>query len=446
MKHNVFSYILAALGLCTGVWMFVSCSKTVSGDMPPQEPDGLKTWLSVDVTRSGNGTEDDTDAESTISDVTLFFIEGQSINDPEANLVTTVYFGENTRQDNGTTFGSVPVPMETLPIGNAYLVLACTNTGTISVADMDALRTFISAAPFQPGATAQEASRFVMASAEPKSVTMEITGRYAPQVIDVKVGRLAARVDVSYEESYTVGEQDMVTIEGVALVNNLHSSYLFARSTEGALLPDSDDVLRDDTRPEAGAADFAGSFGIYYGDKSYNVDPSKIPFAAPSASIRSGNDKYGLVGYTCENYFRFADPDEAHPETGITGVVFKARYQPAGDGFQPNTTFYRYRGTLYNLEEVKQAIQTQTGNTPGDDNLEQYGVTTYTDGICYYTYWLHDTATEYAVARNGLYQLDVTGIGGIGSEEPFPGKPVTINVKLKAWTVADNTEDIEINE
>lgn len=444
MKHNVFPYILAALGLCTGVWMFVSCSKTASGDMP-QEPDGLKTWLSVDVTRSGNGTEESTDAESAITDVTLFFIEGRSIDDPEAKLVTTVYFGEDTKQEDGTTFGSVPVSMATLPIGSSYLVLACTNTGTQSW-DMAAVKSFTTT-PFQPGTTPQEASRFVMASAEPESVTMEVTGRYAPQTIEVEVGRLAARADVSYKASYTVGKQDRVTIEGVALVNNLRSSYLFARSTEGALLPDSEDVLRDDTGPEAGAADFAGSFGIYYGDKSYNADPSKIPFAEPSASVRSGDeDEYGLAGYTCENYFRFADPDEAHPETGITGVVFKARYVP--HGFTPGATFYRYGGRLYSdRAAVVAAIEAAGGSAPGEgDDLKRYGVTTYTDGICYYTYWLHDTATEYAVARNGLYQLDVTSIGGIGSEEPFPGEPVTIHVTLTAWVVADNTENIDIDE
>lgn len=59
--------------------------------------------------------------------------------------------------------------------------------------------------------------------------------------------------------------------------------------------------------------------------------------------------------------------------------------------------------------------------------MSQFGITKYQDGICYYTYWIKhaedgdDTTVspmEYAIVRNNIYQINVTGINDIGTVTP----------------------------
>ena len=128
---------------------------------------------------------------------------------------------------------------------------------------------------------------------------------------------------------------------------------------------------------------------------------------------------YYLLDYTQENIVP-ANVAETECAKYCTGIVFKAQYRPAGitttDG-----TFYEYQGKFYNTPE-----DTGIPNI-SPYNYEMFGVVKYEGGICYYTYWIKhaddgdDTKVspmEYAIVRNNIYQINVTGVSGIGTVTP----------------------------
>lgn len=125
-----------------------------------------------------------------------------------------------------------------------------------------------------------------------------------------------------------------------------------------------------------------------------------------------------------------------------TGIVFKAQYRPDGitttDG-----TFYRYNGNFYaSLDEIKNVIGNQSIS---ENNLSQFGITKYQDGICYYTYFIKhaedrdDTKVspmEYAIVRNNIYQVNVTGINDIGSVTPTDYR-LNLECTVADWVLED---------
>ena len=83
------------------------------------------------------------------------------------------------------------------------------------------------------------------------------------------------------------------------------------------------------------------------------------------------------------------------------------------------------------------------------------GVTKYPGGICYYTYWIkhsndgdntNDGAgggiMEYGIVRNNIYQLNVTGISGLGDDVPGD-RTLEINVTVRNWEQMTQ-EDVEM--
>lgn len=95
---------------------------------------------------------------------------------------------------------------------------------------------------------------------------------------------------------------------------------------------------------------------------------------------------------------------------------------------------------------------------------EQYGIYFFRDGQSYHKFWIrHDdnnnnnkmAVMEFAIVRNNVYQLNVTGVRGLGDPLPFtpgkddPGTPdenneVTINVTIyvKDWVKRKNADII----
>ena len=87
--------------------------------------------------------------------------------------------------------------------------------------------------------------------------------------------------------------------------------------------------------------------------------------------------------------------------------------------------------------------------------LRPYGVSTYNDATCYYTWWVKhsndgdDTKTgpmEYAIVRNNIYKLTVTSVAGLGGDvpggTPESGDDIVIHVKVKDWTLLKPEEII----
>ena len=90
--------------------------------------------------------------------------------------------------------------------------------------------------------------------------------------------------------------------------------------------------------------------------------------------------------------------------------------------------------------------------------LAPFGLATYYQGICYYTYWIkhaNDQITdndmpfagggvmEYGIVRNNIYKLNVTGITQLG--DPIPGdRTLQINVSVRNWEVIEGEKEIEL--
>lgn len=85
--------------------------------------------------------------------------------------------------------------------------------------------------------------------------------------------------------------------------------------------------------------------------------------------------------------------------------------------------------------------------------LAEYGARTYEDATCYYTWWIRhanndDEETngvmEYAIVRNNIYELNVTGIYSLGGYIPNEEEHgFIVTVYVKDWTLLE-TEHIEM--
>lgn len=89
------------------------------------------------------------------------------------------------------------------------------------------------------------------------------------------------------------------------------------------------------------------------------------------------------------------------------------------------------------------------------------GMSTYKNGICYYTYWIKHAndqnkendlvglkdntggVMEYAIVRNNVYKLNVTSISGPGGDIPGD-RNVNVNVLVEDWIMLPE-EDINLN-
>ena len=92
--------------------------------------------------------------------------------------------------------------------------------------------------------------------------------------------------------------------------------------------------------------------------------------------------------------------------------------------------------------------------------LHDYHVSTYKDGICYYTYWIKHAndgkpendlengddggVMEYAIVRNNVYKLGVKQIGSIGGDIPGD-ESLVINFSVRDWTLIPAVE-IELED
>ena len=85
----------------------------------------------------------------------------------------------------------------------------------------------------------------------------------------------------------------------------------------------------------------------------------------------------------------------------------------------------------------------------------------YENGVCYYPYWIRHASNgiptemsvmEFAIVRNNIYDMTVTGISGLGlsgAEKPDPGKDdeedkyyLNVEIYVKNWVVRKNSDII----
>lgn len=93
----------------------------------------------------------------------------------------------------------------------------------------------------------------------------------------------------------------------------------------------------------------------------------------------------------------------------------------------------------YNVELDQNGIVTR-------EALQPYGVRTYEDATCYYTWWVrhsndnNDDAKgimEYAIVRNNIYKLTVSSIYSLGNDVPGEDENIILDVYVNDWLLLD---------
>ena len=402
---------------------------------------------------AGDGEEPGEAYENRIDDLTLLFYQADAqSNAPATTPIQKIFYFDRSRMegDNRTE----PVAID-LPAGD-YDLLAITNTGSglrdrLAGLTLGSVRDYLLTEAWQEDEGAY--SRFVMTSDGHTTDRVTLCGNTADNPADVtlEVERLAARID--YRAQASVFDVDdplygraVASVTGATIINRLSAgSYLLKRVAE----PDADGALTD-----ASAVTYLGDELPVEGgvQRNYVVDPWSLvktpgntsrnafnpdapgtgnqPAAALydayytsfdgdaerwEAAVTPGDliGDWRRIGYTLENTMSC----EAQLDAYRTMVVFAARYTP--DGYTEGETFYRVRDRLFSSRTEAEAYAEETNGL----------VREYRDGICYYVWRVrhsNDDATgeagimEYAIVRNNIYRLLVTGFDGLGDEVPFP--------------------------
>ncbi len=162
-------------------------------------------------------------------------------------------------------------------------------------------------------------------------------------------------------------------------------------------------------------------------------------------SLRSG-DPTGYKAYLLGQVKDKNDEDELSQETKAT---------LKWENYMAKTFFYE-KDVTTGVATVDVGTDVASGTTRR--LLHDYHVSTYKDGICYYTYWIKHAndgkpendlengdgagVMEYAIVRNNVYKLGVKQIGSIGGDIPGD-ESLVINFSVKDWTLL-TTEGIDL--
>ncbi len=381
----------------------------------------------------GDGPQIGVNEENVVHDLNVFFFhttdgEGLNTTDQSVNVVS-IYFDQLT--GSTTKYTTETKEIEGLEIGSSYNVLVIANLGeSLNITTLNQLREYTVSTPIV------QTNHFVMASSETGTpVTIQATSKNNPTVVSANVERLAARVDCHWDTEYSVGNDKVVITQAMLVNKYTGGTYAFKRVTnsttdftidylgtekvEGNLAAN---YVIDPKTLNVPQTDIANSYDHYFSTPWSATDRNWKSLSTTVTSAHNGVT-YSLLDYTTENVVKAEDNEETCA-IYCTGIVFKAKYQPAGIS-TTDGTFYRYNGTCYaSLTDIKNVIGNQSIS---DYNLSQFGITKYQDGICYYTYWIKhaedgdDTTVspmEYAIVRNNIYQINVTGINDIGTVTP----------------------------
>lgn len=459
------------------------------------EDDGSGVYVSVTVSaqggapstkvptpgEDGDGLQPGVGDENTVHDLNVFFFrtpDSRGLNTSAGiTLIDRSLYFENLSPDaSGTVYYTPTRKVEELEVGTTYEVVVIANAGDLSASGIyrvDDLRSLT----FQDAVTEQDGEkRFLMASAGPDVNTITIengNSQNNPSTVSVDIERLTARVDCHWDDIYPVGESegtdastpDEVKILGAALVNKYTGpTYAFKRVTTGtddlsSVIYLGDEMPAEGTGPASNyvidphTGDVTRkTFGQQLAGFSTWSNDNDIWTTAPDAVVISTSGTgdaavtYGLIDYTAENIVP-ASVAASQRASYCTGIVFKARYTPAG--FNEGDSFFWYGGKAYKtLGDISgEENSPLSGVSLDEENYSDYGIIRYEGGICYYTYWLRHaddndptavSPMEYATVRNNIYQLNISSVSDIGGVTPEEGNLIII-VTIAPWR-----EDIDI--
>lgn len=410
MKRNALTYLLLPFLLAL---LVTACKDDTLPASPAEEEEaGSGVYVSVVVNTGGSnasrvptpGEDGDlpkqpgTGDENMVHDLNVFFFQGDDGINSDANTKIThcLYFS----QDNNNLFGGIGQGdydavyysatedvSDKLQIGERYNVLVIANAGDLS--NNATLQTLGNLRDYQVSETITDDGYFLMSSESDALIDIKANTPATAEQVSVNIERMTARVDCAWEDDYYEIDNSSakVKIESAMLVNKyIGDTYAFKRITT-SITDNTIEYLGDETGDndtpaenyvvdpktlDDGFTPSATYYANYYPTLSLSENSEwRILDKNVTSTDESGTIYYRL-DYTQENVFRVSDGFNV--AACCTGIVFK-------------TTYYA------------------DGNTNGAGETR------------YYSYWIRHAADnndeispmEYAIVRNNIYQLEVTG-------------------------------------
>ena len=468
-----------------GSGVYVSITVTADGGFGPSSArTGVPGTRVPNPGEDGDGEQPGTGDENMVHDINVFFLTGNipadgfSILDAkDAQVVASTYFSEDEISPSASgdiTMYTAQREIDGLAIGGTYHALAIVNAGedlgNKTVTDLQGLSfPEVINTVTEDGATRR---KFLMASADDSgSFGIEPNNSpYNPTVVRISVERMAARVDCRWKTEYIIDidngpsqQGDKVKVLGAALVNRYaDDTYAFKRVSSGPGLSwnilylgkeivdingvAGNYVIDPWTLSENGKRN--SLYNYYYPEYvNWNDNDFVRDESLTAKSYDVSGDEYDCWGYVKENINIINPADGKDVEHCATGIMFKAQYTPVG--FSEGVTFYVYNGSgnriIYNEEKLRNDFPDVFGNNAVSTWGDIEGCEVYENGWCYYIYWIRHAddknpgdigPMEYAIVRNNIYQLYITSIGSLGTDEPdsnvdeFEGE---IHLEVQNW-------------
>ncbi len=490
--------LLYALSLLCGT-MFFGCNAADNfseEEIVPINPN-LRTYITLNIStlgveantrtnptggNDGDGREEGINNENNIYDLTFFLYEsstGDGINGAENPTISMSHYigGLNFKGVSPDyTYKTAPIEVKEISITENTYIIVVVNGGdwtTKGITTLDNLRGKITYEAVVTTATnLSDYTRFVMASATTASFTVtdgaKKLGTYEdPAHVTTTVERLAARIDIiprvaidasnTYYEYDVTGTSDKVRATHITSFNCWQPAggqYLLKRvSSDGT--EDNKVYLAKET-PDAGvqtnyvmSCHIANKTLLYWNSNQSTVETwyrNPIRTVSSSSTVQQANytdaatsKNYYILDYTQEN--TMFKEDIIHPEGQLncytTGIVLQATYIPATVyddkdavvAYTAGTDFYYLDGKFYNYTRT--------------------GAVKYTNGICYYRYYIRHSndnvlgtmgLMEYGVVRNNIYRLEINSFSGVGHNKPDPEDPkeddeyINIDIEVRPWS------------
>ena len=183
---------------------------------------------------------------------------------------------------------------------------------------------------------------------------------------------------------------------------------------------------------------------VFYGEEVFNSFDEKVGACTTWDDVQAFIDE-NLNSLDPSGYYKYLNDKVAAKGTfpeNANGLKW-SEYMSAECGYSSTTA------------DNKTTVKLDQNNKTTRVALRPYGVSTYEDATCYYTWWVKhsndgdDTKTgpmEYAIVRNNIYKLTVTSVAGLGGDvpggTPESGDDIVIRVNVKDWTLLKPEEII----
>ena len=292
---------------------------------------------------------------------------------------------------------------------------------------------------------------------------------------------------ITAANTYKVGTSDAecsIEVESFVVANLRNEGYIFRHAWDptgsATGYGDIDDTpLQNDASnpfkyvwdPKSASKTYTGgslaaSYATWYHRHVTTLSASTMSNTISMSGYQSADNK--LIGYCLENTALATSQRDGYS----TGVIFRAKITPATEYFDNGGTLDSRTGSLHTVfyyggkfYETTAALVLDT-NTPFNDVAELNGMTAkqmsdlgiekYTDGICFYNYWIKhqdnsDPTTmgmmEYGIVRNNTYRMQITEIKRPGEGDIFitPEDPnekvnlyLSVEMSILPWFVRAN--------